>query len=764
MTTTRDSWRGRRAGPWLGALLLAAVPVAAQVANWPSERPPQPLPARDVNFPPYEVRTLANGLQVVAIAHHEQPAVSLRLLVRAGAALDPADRPGVAAMVGTLLDQGTTTRSAHEIADTVDSRGGALGTGAGTDLSYVNAVVLKPDFGFALELVADVARHPAFAPEEIERQRQQVLSGLRVAWEDPDNIARLVFDRLVFGAHPYGRPSTGTPQSIPQITRDDLLAFHRQYFTPNNSILAIVGDITAEEAFEGAERALGDWPRQEVPVVELPEPPPPTRRLVLIDRPGAVQTELRVGHLGIPRNHPDYMALNLAIRILGGEGSNRLHRVLRSERGLTYGASADLETLEQSGSIVADTDTRSDATAEVLRLTVEEFARLRRERVHPRELSEAQAYLAGNFPLTIETPGAIAMQVLNAIFYGLDLEELETFRERVNAVTVDDIQRVARTYLLPDRLSIVLVGDGSIFAGQLHGLGFDTVERVPLGELDLTAPGLRSGTGATPAGGAPRLPRNSIIKFSSGQPGGGPAHAPRPEPPEDSGSDPGQAEGTAREIIGQALEAKGGRERLQSIRTLRARASTTVQTPEGSVTAETVSYVRYPADFRVEVKLPAGEIVQVYAAGDAWIRDPRGVRDAPPPVRAEFEAGVRRDLVSLLLRAEAGDVRLRLLPDLRGEAGQRLRGVEVADPAGAPVRLYVDERTGMVDRLTYTVQGATGREAAEEHFSDYRDVDGVQVAFSARVRRAGTLALERTLRDFQFNVELAPELFRRPVR
>ena len=166
--------------------------------------------------------------------------------------------------------------------------------------------------------------------------------------------------------------------------------------------------------------------------------------MIVVNKPDAVQTEVRVGHIGIPRNHPDYMALNLAIRILGGEGSNRLHQVLRTERGLTYGAQANMDTLKESGDFEAETNTRSDATGEVLRLIVDEFWRLQRERVGERELDGAKAYLTGSFPLTIETPEAIAMQVVNALFYGLPLDELQNFRERVNAVTPDDIQRVAQ--------------------------------------------------------------------------------------------------------------------------------------------------------------------------------------------------------------------------------------------------------------------------------------------------------------------------------
>ena len=477
----------------LAALAAAAVvvPASGQVKDWPSMRPPRPLAAREVQFPDYQIRTLDNGLRVVAVPHHEQPAVSLRLLVAAGAAHDPIDKPGVATLMASVLDQGTKTRSAQEIAIAIDNLGGALGVGAGTDLSFVNAVSLKEDFGFALDLVADVARNPAFAPEEIERQRQQALSGLQVTYEDPEYIAGIVFDRLVYGFHPYGRPSAGTPASVRAITRDDLVAFHGRFFAPNNAILAIVGDVTPEEAFAGAARALGDWPRRELALPEFGDPPPPARRVVVVDRPGAVQTEIRVGHLGVARKNRDYTALDLAVNILGGEGANRLHRVLRSERGLTYGAAAEFDTLQQSGDFVAETNTRSETTGEALRLIVDEYWRLRRERVNRAELEGAQAYLAGSFPLTIETPSAIALQVLNHMFYGLDLADLEDFPERVNAVTPADVQRVAEAYLKPDRLAIVLVGDADKFVSQLKGAGFGEYERVALTDLDLDAPDLK---------------------------------------------------------------------------------------------------------------------------------------------------------------------------------------------------------------------------------------------------------------------------------
>ena len=225
--------------------LIAAAPavVCAQSAGWPSERPPRPLDPHPVTFPSYELRTLPNGLQVVVVRQNEQPVVSVRMLVRAGSAQDPADKPGVAEMVATLLDQGTTTRSAAEIADIIDFMGGGLGTGAGTDLSFANTILLPSNLNEGLQLLADIIRRPAFSAEELERQREQLLSALKVSYQDPDYVAGAVVERLIFGFHPYGKPGNGTPDSVAALTRDDLVAFHARWYHPNNTLIAFVGDV-----------------------------------------------------------------------------------------------------------------------------------------------------------------------------------------------------------------------------------------------------------------------------------------------------------------------------------------------------------------------------------------------------------------------------------------------------------------------------------------------------------------------------------------
>jgi zinc protease len=622
-------------------------------------------------------------------------------------------------------------------------------------------IVMKDSFDVGLRMLSDVARRPAFAPEEIERQRQQILSSLRVSLESPEFIADAVFRRLVYGFHPYAWPQSGTPESLAKITRDDMLSFHRRYFVPNNTILAIVGDVTAEEAFAGVTKVFGDWERRDVPTGSAIAPPDPTRRVVIVNKPDSVQTEVRVGHIGIPRNHADYMPMNLATRILGGEGANRLHQVLRTERGLTYGAQAELNTLRETGALQATTNTRSDATGEVLRLMVDEFWRLQRERVGERELAEAKNYMAGSFPLTIETADAIATQVLNVLFYGLPVEQLQSFRERVNAVTTDEVQRVSRFYLRPDRLSIVLVGNSQAFIPQLKKLGFTSFEIVEMSELDLTTTDFKRAGGAGRAGGP----------GGSGGPGGGAPLRNRRVAYQATSAITPQPGPEARALLDKVIAAKGGLNTLRGIKNIVARTRTEMPPPEGAgrgpggggqpVYVETTTYLEYPGRVHVATKLPEATVVQVFDGSRGWVRDPNGVHDVPEQAIRDLRLGLRRDTIAALLAAYDGKLRARLLPDIKDDKGSLYRALELSGQDFDPMVLYVDPQTSLIARQTYVTPGP-GNPLIEELFSDYKPVAGVQIAFSAAVRRGDQTMLERKVVDLRINDPLDPSLFKRP--
>jgi zinc protease len=303
-----------------------------------------------------------------------------------------------------------------------------------------------------------------------------------------------VINRLIYGFHPYGMPGAGTTESLAAMTREDFVDFHKKYFVPNNALIAVVGDINAADAMAGLEKHFGAWKPGDIPAANMTDPPDATKRVIVIDKKGAVQTEIRVGQIAIPRKHADFEAIDQAVKILGGEGANRLQQVLRSQKQLTYGASADLDVFKFSGAVIAETDTQTPNTAEALRVVLDEFTRLQRERVSDGELEGAQDYMVGHFPLTIEVPDAIATQVLNQLFYELPVEDLPRYRERIMKVTPDEIQRVAKWFIRPSQLSVVLVGDADKFVNDLKGVGLGTYERIPIERLDLLSADLMKKT------------------------------------------------------------------------------------------------------------------------------------------------------------------------------------------------------------------------------------------------------------------------------
>ena len=761
---------------------VASSVLSAQTTAWPIERMPRPLPAREVTFPPYDIRTLANGMQVITVLQHEQPAVTMRLLVRAGGANDPDKKRGVSYLVSNLLDQGTTTRTSQQIADRIDTIGGVLSTGSGDDFTSISAIVMKDSFEVAMDLVADIARNPAFAQDEIDRQKEQITSTQQVNADDPDYIASAVLDRLVYGFHPYGLPGSGTPGTIASITRQDLQQFHRQHFIPNNMVLAIVGDITQKEAAAASDRAFGNWPRGETRVWRGIAPPEPTRRIVVIDKPDAVQTEIRVGQLAIPRKHSDFLAWDLAVKVLGGEGANRLHRVLRAERGLTYGASAETEGRKLAGDIVAETDTRTDTTGEALRLMMQEFVRLQTQRVPERELVDAQAYLAGSFPLTIESPNDIASQVINYVMYELPLEDIPTYTKRVTSITPDDLQRVAKAYLKPDNLSVVLVGNAKAFVPQLRALGLNDVETIPIGQLDLMSATLKRETGLRASfesfGPIPQGDVASAFRRKDGE--AQPAYQASQTNPRAGGQLPTAQNATALndraagDLLRRVVDARGGLMLLKGIRTFIVETVTTLTMQQGTIPATTRTYIVYPDKFRVDAELEVPDqngrpvrtqTTQVFNAGRAWVKDPRGVQDAPPPMAAEFASNVRRDIIPLLIDAAEGRLTVRKLTDQTARDGRQVQVLEISGPQVDRVRLLIDQQMLIVGQA-YTTPSPLGGQSQgilnEEVFSDYRFVNGIRVPFEAQLLQNGQPVIKRTITKVTFNEAVPDNLFNRP--
>ncbi|HYU34154.1 MAG TPA: pitrilysin family protein [Thermoanaerobaculia bacterium] len=484
----------------LGAAAPPPAPQQAQETMKKKQPYPPVQPAREIHFPAFEEKTLANGLRVVVIEQHETPSVTIEMLVRAGKAFTPSTKAGLPSATAQLLHEGTTTRSAQQIAQAIDSIGGSLDTYGSWDSAGAVLQVTSDQLDLGLDLFSDVILHPSFPAEELERWQRQSLNNLQVQQEDPAYLADSAFQRAVYADHPYGLPEDGTPESVRAITRDDLVAFHREHYLPNEAILAVVGDVKAADAVARVERAFGSWARgedHEIPKVAAASGD--KHRIVVIDMPDAVQSEIRVGQIGVAFTDPDYFAAEVYSSVLGGGPSARLYQEVRNKRGLSYGASSSFLKAVQPGPFSASTFTKTESTVEALQVMLDTIEALAKAPVPAAELEARKTYLSGVFPLEIETPGGIANKVLEALKYGLGREFIESYRGRIDAVTAGQVQSFAERRIHPGSALIVVAGNAGAFLPDLQKkLG--PAEVIPYKEIDLLRPDLRKAGTEKPAG------------------------------------------------------------------------------------------------------------------------------------------------------------------------------------------------------------------------------------------------------------------------
>lgn len=472
-------------------LLAALVSILFTLPGWARDYPPGVPPPKPIVIPNPVIQTLPNGLQVVVVERHTLPLITLRLVVKSGAECDPPDLPGTAALVNGLLTEGTEHRSARQVAEAIDSAGGVADNDIDWDSSYQSLTVLTDSTDLAFDLVSDMTAHPAFEPAEIERQRKQAISGLQVSQDDPAYVADTAFQNLIFAGTPYGHPEDGTLASVERITAQDLRSFHRRYYQPANCILAVVGDITEAEAMALATRYFGGW--QKGSLLATPPIAAPgefdKRRVVAIDKSDAVQTEIRIGTLGVPRDSPDFLPLSVANEILGGPSENRLFKALRTRQGLTYGASSDLVFRRHTGAWVAKTFTRTPETMKSTHVALEQIQNLQERGISRQELDTAQSYLVGHLALEFETSEDLCGKILELIEDGMPLDYWSRYPDKVQALTTEEVGTAAKSYMDPDRDVVVLVGNIAGFKKDLKKLGrfrLIPLNQVDFGSADLT--------------------------------------------------------------------------------------------------------------------------------------------------------------------------------------------------------------------------------------------------------------------------------------
>jgi zinc protease len=468
----------------VAAAMCASVALIAQQAPDRSH-PPRPGPPAALRLPTIQKQRLSNGLPVWIVEMHKVPVAQINLAVFSGTANDPPGRFGVASLAAALLEEGAGSRSALEIADAVDYLGADLAATSTTDSSAVRLHVPVARLADALPIMADVALRPSFPKDELERQRQERLTSLLQGRDDPPTISSVAFSRILYGkAHRYGTPQFGTAETIKTFTTDDLRAFYKSAFRPENATLLAVGDVTADKVMPLFEKNFGAWKAsgaaaaEKLPAVEQPA----ARQIYLIDKPGSPQSQIRIGWIGVPRSTPDFFPIQVLNTILGGSFSSRLNMNLREQHGYTYGASSTFDMRGSAGPFFAAAGVQTDKTSEALKEFFNELDAILTP-VPADELARAKNYVALRFPGAFETTGDISRRLEDALVYHLPDDYFSKYVQNIQAVTAADVQRVAQKYIQPGKLAVVVVGDQKLVEPGIRALNLGPIKMMTVDDV-----------------------------------------------------------------------------------------------------------------------------------------------------------------------------------------------------------------------------------------------------------------------------------------
>lgn len=403
---------------------------------------------------------LSNGARIQVSEQPSVPMVIVDVLIDAGSRIDPKGQEGLANLTADLLTEGTATRSAEQIHEAADFIGASLSSQAGEDVADVSLRVVLKDLDAGLDLWTDCLLHPSFPLKEVDRRKTAILAAIRASEDNPGTVANRIFEKTLFGEAPYAHPSEGWPETVQKLSRKEVVGFYERWYRPSRSIITVVGDVKAPEIIAALEQRLKDWrdqPGGAAPAA-APSPPPAAATTVVVDKP-LTQANIILGHRGVARENPDWYPLMVMNHILGGGSFNsRLFSTVRTKGGLAYSVGSSFNGSKDPGNFRVAMQTKSASAQEAVAKSRDELARMRNEPVTAEELDEAKKYLTGSFPMRFDNNSKIAGMLAQIEFYDLGQDYFDTYVDRINAVTAEDIQRVAQQYLHPDEMILVVVG------------------------------------------------------------------------------------------------------------------------------------------------------------------------------------------------------------------------------------------------------------------------------------------------------------------
>lgn len=428
---------------------------------------PAPLAPKAFELPkPFET-VLPNGLKVVIFEEKRVPLVSYRLGFKTGSIYDPADLTGLTSAVTSMLNEGTKTRSSKQLAEEIERLGANVSASAGEDNTIVSASALSLYSSDILKLMSDVVLNPAFSENELALYKKNAIENLKYQRSQPAFLADEQISKALYGTHPYG-VAAPTASDIEKITREKLTTQHARLFTPNNATLIVVGDVDREKLLKEIKDNFGGWQKGEIASTKFAAPPiRAATTLTVVDRPGSIQSNIVLANLAIDRSNPDYFPVLVMNQVLGAGASSRLFMNLREVKGYTYGAYSRFDTKRLAGNFETNAEVRTPVTGDSLKEFFFELNRIRAEKVTEKELKDAKSYLAGVFPSRAETQEGLTNLLVSQQLYDLPNDYLQTYRDKVNAVSLDEVERVAKKYISPDKIAIVVVGDAEEILPQI---------------------------------------------------------------------------------------------------------------------------------------------------------------------------------------------------------------------------------------------------------------------------------------------------------
>jgi zinc protease len=417
-----------------------------------------------LNSPSYALdvkrKVLDNGLVLMMVERHNLPIVKVTIGFNAGNLNEPEEKSGLAEITAGLLTEGTNKRTARQISEEIEFVGASIDTSGGGDYVTANLSVLKKDLALGFEILSDIILNPVFPEEEINKKKERIKGALKAKEEDPGFLASREFKKAVFGTHPYGRLRSGTAETIDKIERQDLVRFHSEHYLPNNAIMSVVGDITYEEVEALIKEYFGRWSAGELKSPDLPEIDTlKKRKTVKLDK-DLTQANVIMGHIGVSRDDPDYYALSVMNYILGGGGfASRLMQNIREDKGLAYDIHSFFAADKYGGRFQVGLQTKNESANTAIEEVLNEIERIRNEDVSDSELSDAKSFLTGSCPMRIDMSRKIAAFLVAVEYHGLGIDYIENYPVYINSVTKNDILRVARKYLDPEDIVLVVVAN-----------------------------------------------------------------------------------------------------------------------------------------------------------------------------------------------------------------------------------------------------------------------------------------------------------------